>query len=274
MTGAQDVRRFVDQTSYAIELPASPQRIVSLVPSQTELLFDLGLGDRLVGCTRYCLHPARARECLTVVGGTKRIDPARVLALSPDLVIGNKEENDRASIEPLRAAVPTWLSDIATLPEALAMIDAIGALTGVEAVASALVRNIETAWTSLREAGGCRVAYFIWRKPWMAAGNNTFIDDVLSRLGFSNVFADEPRYPETTLAALRERAPDVVLLSSEPFPFAEAHIAEVESALPASQVALVDGEMFSWYGSRLLLAPEYLRDVVDSLSAGTLEAVL
>ncbi len=246
-----------DQTGHDVVLTMPAQRIVSLVPSQTELLFALGAGDQVVGCTRYCLHPRAARERSTVIGGSKRYDVDAIRALEPDLILANKEENDRETIVALRAAYPTWVSDIATFPEALTMISAVGQLCGAEARASALRAELQAEWSQLTDFDGVSVAYLIWRKPFMAVGAQTFIDDVLQRLGLVNVFTDSERYPECTLAEIAARKPDVVLLSSEPYPFSEKHIAEVRQVLPSAAVRLVDGEMFSWYGSRLRLAPAY-----------------
>lgn len=254
----------MDQTGYTVAVERSPQRIVSLVPSQSELLWDLGVQARLVGCTRYCIHPAELRQSCTVIGGTKRLDVAAVLALEPDLVLANKEENERAIIEQLRAHVPTWTSDIATLADAAAMIAAVGRLCAVSDAAVALNASIEREWRSLPSARAERVAYLIWRKPYMAVARETFIDDVLAQLGFCNVFSDRSRYPETTLTELAALRPDRVLLSSEPYPFGDRHIAEVAAALPASEIDLVDGEMFSWYGSRLALAPRYFRTLLTA----------
>lgn len=260
-----DTRYVVDQTGYRTAVPQRPQRIVSLVPSQTELLYELGLADRLVGCTRYCLHPDRARQELAVVGGTKQIDPQTVLALEPDLVIGNKEENDVQSIEPLRNEVATWLSDIATLPEALAMIESLGDICGAAEAAVSLAAAIRHDWAALDGGADRTVAYLIWRKPYMAVARETFIDDVLTRLGFRNAFSDVDRYPETTLDELRLRQPDIVMLSTEPFPFAESHVSAMRAALPEATVVLVDGEMFSWYGSRLSLSPAYFESLLATI---------
>ena len=232
--------------------PAAPQRIVSLVPSQTELLFDLGLGARVVGVTKFCIHPAEARQRSAVVGGTKNFDFEKIAALQPDLIIGNKEENYQAGIEQLAAAFPVWMSDISTLPEALAMIRQVGALTGVAARAAGLAADIAAAFAGLPVGTGESVAYFIWRKPYMVAATGTFIDEMLRRGGFRNAFADCGRYPEVTAAQLAAAAPDRVFLSSEPYPFKARHLADFQALCPHAQVQVVDGELFSWYGSRLL----------------------
>lgn len=254
---------FIDQMGRSLELDFPPRRIVSLVPSQTELLFDLGLGERVVGVTDYCTEPAAMPSHVERIGGTKRFRFDRIEALAPDLVIGNREENYREGIERLAARFPVWMSDILTLDDALAMIRAIGALCDRAETADAMAAAIATGFDGLRPPRRRRVAYFIWKKPWMVAGGGNFIDDVLARCGFVNVFADRARYPEVTLEDLAAHDPDCVLLSSEPFPFAAEHLEELRALLPRAAVQIVDAMPFSWYGSRLLRAPAELQKILE-----------
>lgn len=237
----------------------APQRIISLVPSQTELLFDLGLGERVVGVTKFCIHPAVARQQAVVIGGTKQFDFVKIDALRPDLILGNKEENYRACIEQLAAHYPVWLSDISTVPEAVAMIRQVGQLTGAAIPAAALADGIAASFAALAPQPLGPVAYLIWRKPYMAAGSGTFIHDMLARAGFANAFAHLGRYPEITAEQLAAAVPARVLLSSEPYPFKAKHLAELRELCPSAHVELVDGELFSWYGSRLRQSAAYLR---------------
>jgi len=251
--------------SHSLTLPHSPHRIVSLVPSQTELLCDLGLRDRLVGVTKFCVHPHGLTREKTIVGGTKNVKLEVVAALQPDLIIGNKEENDKSQIEALAALFPVWISDIYTLEDALDMIAQIGVLTGRSEVAADLIDRIRDAFAQLeKKLTGVprqRAAYFIWRKPYMAAGADTFIHHMLHLAGFDNVFGHLSRYPEITPGMLAQAAPQVILLSSEPYPFKEKHLSELQAICPDAAIRLVDGEMFSWYGSRLVVAPGYLSDL-------------
>ncbi|TGE26153.1 cobalamin-binding protein [Hymenobacter aquaticus] len=243
-----------------VAVPFPPRRIVSLVPSQTELLYDLGLGSRVVGVTKFCIHPAAARQQATVIGGTKNFDFARIAALKPDLIIGNKEENYQEGIEQLAASYPVWLSDIVTLNDSLEMIRRVGFITGRKQEAETLATEIASSFTSLTPARPlASAAYFIWRKPYMVAAGGTFINDLLPRAGFRNVFADLARYPEITAEQLAAAAPEVILLSSEPYPFAEKHVAEFQAICPSATVRIVDGEMFSWYGSRLRQSAAHFR---------------
>lgn len=256
-----------DQMGRRIVAPKRPLRIISLVPSQTELLFDLGLDEEIVGRTKFCIHPAAGVARVPSIGGTKQFRFDLIDQLQPDLIIGNKEENYREGIERLAAHYPVWMSDIMTLPAALAMIRQVGFLVERAQQAEQLAAEIEMQFAQLpRRQRPLRVGYFIWQKPFMAVGRPTFIDDMLTRCGFQNGFAGQGngRYPELTADDIRAANLDAILLSSEPFPFTEKQrrTFQTEFGLP---VYLVDGEMFSWYGSRLLLAAGYLRRFIRNI---------
>jgi len=248
-----------DQLHRTVQVPDRPERIISLVPSQTELLYDLGLGERVVGITKFCVHPESWFKTKHRVGGTKKVDMDKVRALEPDLIIGNKEENERKDILALEQEFPVWMSDVRDLDGALDMVRRVGELTGTAAKAEVLARDIAQGFAAMpRREEPRTVAYLIWREPFMVAGHGTFVNDMLKRCGLVNVFDEgDARYPEITEQQLAEADPEVVLLSSEPYPFKEKHIAELNMLLPGTPVRLVDGELFSWYGSRLLRSPAY-----------------
>ena len=249
-----------------LSLPQLPQRIVSLVPSQTELLFDLGLADRIVGVTKFCIHPRAQVKQKTIVGGTKNFKFDVIDQLQPDLIIGNKEENYKEGIEQLQAKYPVWMSDIYTLEDSLDMMRQVGALTGTDARAVQLATTIASGFKNLQPLQPTiNTAYFIWRKPYMAVGSHNIIDHILQRCGFANVFSEIARYPEITPEQLQKANPQLILLSSEPYPFKEEHIAEFQALCPRATIKVVDGEMFSWYGSRLAKAPAYLQGVVEEV---------
>lgn len=242
-----------------VDLNYPPRRIVSLVPSQSELLADLGLADEVIGITKFCVHPEQWFRSKRRVGGTKSIHIDIVKELQPDLIIANKEENTKEQIEELSGLFPTWTSDIKTIADALVMIRNIGALTGTAEKAHNIANEIQKSFADLkRTSQPKRVAYFIWRDPWMCAGGDTFINDMICNMGWTNVLADKMRYPEIPLEELKKRNPEIILLSSEPYPFKDKHIAEIKNGLPGVDVKLVDGEMMSWYGSRMLHAAGYL----------------
>ena len=252
---------FYDQMSRVVELLSTPKRIISIVPSQTELLFDLGLDEEIIGTTKFCIHPEDKVKQKVNIGGTKQLNIKLIKELQPDLIIGNKEENEQGQVEELMSLFPVWMSDISDLPGAVDMIQKVGQLVGNETKALDLSINIKQQFSNIAiQQINLRLAYLIWRKPYMIAGKGTFIDAMLQKCGLVNVFNDE-RYPEVTNEQLIAAKPDVVLLSSEPYPFGDKHIREFESLLPHAKIKLVDGEMFSWYGSRLLRAPQYFEEL-------------
>jgi ABC-type Fe3+-hydroxamate transport system substrate-binding protein len=253
-----------DQLGTRIETDP-PQRIVSLVPSQTELLFDLGLDDRVVGITKFCVHPAHWQRTKAIVGGTKNFHFDTIARLQPDIIIGNKEENYESGILELRKRYPVWLSDVVTFSDALAMIQSVALLTQTSDKGDEIISSIESAFSELKPIRPRRTLYIMWRDPWMAAANGTFIHAMLSRAGLVNVLGHAQRYPTLTILDIQRLDPELILLSSEPFPFNEKHIAETQEILPRSKVLLADGEMFSWYGSRLRDAPVYFNSLLAGL---------
>jgi ABC-type hemin transport system substrate-binding protein len=251
------------------ELAGIARRIVSVVPSQTELLHDLGLDEEVVGVTKFCVHPPGWRRSRTVVGGTKQLKTELILRLQPDLVLGNLEENTRADLEALASRIPVWISDVRNLEDALDMILAVGQLTGRQRPAATLAGEIALDFERLPPATSPGTAlYLIWNDPVMAAGSDTFIDDMVRRCGFRNVLAGQPRYPVLAQEALFSLQPDVVLLSSEPFPFRPRHAERFRNIFPSARILPVDGELFSWYGSRLKHTPAYFRSLAHQIQSG------
>jgi ABC-type Fe3+-hydroxamate transport system substrate-binding protein len=244
-------------------------RIVSLVPSQTELLHDLGLEQEVVGITKFCVHPGEWFSNKIKIGGTKTVKISAVQALKPDLIIANKEENIKEQVEELALNNDVLVTDVNNLDDALNMIHTIGRLTGKSTEASQMVKTIEMNFRKLKsqQTGNrkAKTAYLIWKGPLMAAGGGTFINDMMAYCGFQNIFSLEDRYPEVTLEHLAIEC-ELILLSSEPYPFKEKHRREIALQLPKATIILVDGEMFSWYGSRLILAAGYFKDLMPELS--------
>lgn len=255
------LKSFTDHLGNEIQINFPPRRIVSLVPSQTELLFDLGLDEEIVGLTKFCIHPIEKFAAKQKVGGTKKLNVEVIAALKPDLIIGNKEENSKADIELLQQQFPVWMTDIYTLEDASRAITDIGSLVDRAPEANYLnhlitagFRDLQTL--ALQKGINKTAAYIIWKEPYMLAGPQTFIHDVLTKIGLYNV-VKENRYPAMALSDIAKLNPDFVFLSSEPYPFKQKHMDEVRQELPKAQVLLVDGEMFSWYGSRLVKAVQY-----------------
>jgi ABC-type Fe3+-hydroxamate transport system substrate-binding protein len=264
------IQEVTDQMGRHVTVPLRPQRIISLVPSQTELLFDLGLDEAIVGVTKFCVHPstllraspANPLRGKPIIGGTKQFRFELIDQLQPDLILGNKEENYQEGINRLAERYPIWMSDIYNLRDALAMIRQVGEMTGKGPGAERLAGEIAAGFAALRPLSQpLRVAYFIWQKPFMVAGRPTFVDEMLACCGFVNAFAGvgDGRYPEVSEEMICAANLDAVFLSSEPFPFDEKHRAGFAARFPGTAVYLVDGEMFSWYGSRLLPAAGYMQ---------------
>lgn len=255
----------IDQMGREMEVPSAPLRIISLVPSQTELLLDLGMSHRLVGRTKFCIHPVDAVQDISIIGGTKNLNLDSIHELQPDLIIGNKEENEESQIMELSSKYPIWMSDIYSLEDALKMICDLGSLLALEEQAATMVAEIGAGFESLSKMLSGSAVYLIWDKPIMAVGPDTFIDDMIGRLGLSNAVT-KTRYPELSIASLQDFNPDFLFLSSEPFPYKDKHIKTYQKLLPNTKVILVDGEMFSWYGSRLLKSVDYFRELRNTLT--------
>lgn len=240
-------------------------RIISLVPSQTELLVDLGLRSKLVGVTKFCVHPENLRKEVTIVGGTKQVHSDKVKALQPDIILCNKEENTLEMVLELRKIARVEVSDVNTFDNAIQLITNYGELFNVEGTAKTLIEDIQTSRTKFRKQLGAfpkkKAAYFIWQQPYMVAASNTFINAMLEEAGLDNVFKNSSRYPEIDLNSNYLQEADLILLSSEPFPFKENHIEQFKSLFPEKDVKIVDGEMFSWYGSRLSKSYQYFEQL-------------
>lgn len=247
-----------------IWIPEFPQRIVSLVPSQTEFLIEIGLGERLVGRTLFCIHPKESIQNIPQVGGTKKLRLDAIRALNPDLIIGNKEENLQEEIESLAKEFPVWMSDIVEMDDALKMMKELGSIVQLEPSSQSLISEIESVISRIQNCNysfkGKRVVYAIWKDPWMFAGKDTFIHKLLELAGFTNLIT-ESRYPEISPESIRQLNPDFILLSSEPFPFDGKHFQSALELFPEQKPVLVDGEMFSWYGSRMRHLSAYLEEL-------------
>ena len=262
-------KTLIDQLGNEITINYPPKKIVSIVPSQTELLFDLGLDDEVIGITKFCIHPIEKFASKTKIGGTKKLLIEKIRDLKPDLIIGNKEENTQSEVELLMQEFPVWMSDISNLEQAMVTITQIGELVDRAPEAAYLNHLISAGFKDLQSLAvekniNQTVAYLIWKDPYMVAAKNTFIDDILRKIGLNNII-QQNRYPEIELTQLQTLNPQLIFLSSEPYPFKQKHIDEIQLALPNAKVMLVDGEMFSWYGSRLVKAVNYLFHLQDEL---------
>jgi ABC-type Fe3+-hydroxamate transport system substrate-binding protein len=259
--------RFTDQTGNTISIDRPPERVISLVPSQSEFLWDIGVRDQLAGITKFCVHPAEMFRTVERVGGTKQLDMEKIIRLQPDLIIGNKEENDRGQIETLQSMFNVWISDINSFDDAYDMMISMGKVFGKEMQVSAILDKLKPSIERTKSIfPPKKTAYFMWNDPYMCAAANTFIHHVLQHSGLVNVFGARSRYPIVDAQELQDAAPELCLLSSEPFPFSENHAGEIREILPGSKILLVDGESFSWYGTRLLKLESYLRELEKKIN--------
>jgi ABC-type Fe3+-hydroxamate transport system substrate-binding protein len=260
---------YTDQLMRSVEVLNFPQRIISIVPSQTELLFDLSLENEVIGITKFCVHPKTWFQNKTRVGGTKLLNLEKIRELQPDLVIANREENVQEQINELAQDFPVWVSDIDDMPDALSMITSIGTITGKEEKANEICQGIIREFRMVREAihNHKRAVYLIWKDPFMTVGGDTFINEMLECAGFANLFKNKTRYPAITLEDIQsfnfqsKEKDCYILLSSEPYPFSQKHLEELQTQMTGYKLLLVDGEMFSWYGSRLQKAPAYFLEL-------------
>lgn len=234
-------------------------KIVSLVPSITALLYTLDLETAVVGITKFCVHPEHWFRTKTRVGGTKDLHIEKIAALQPGLIIANKEENVKEQVEALQQRFPVLVTDVNSYGTSLEMIRTIGTATQRRNEAAVLITAIEKAFGQLDSPVQKTAVYFIWNDPWMTVGGDTFISDMMARAGFLNLYASHSRYPVINPEALKALQPEYLLLSSEPYPFKEKHKAALQQLLPDTTILLVDGELFSWYGSRMLQAPAYFK---------------
>lgn len=251
-----------DQMGSLLNFKQAPLRIVSLVPSISELIWDLGLHDELVGITKFCIHPENLRKEKAIVGGTKNVKLERLLALKPDFIIANLEENTKEEIEAISKLIPTYISDINTVDDMLLFIHDIGLICNREKEAAEITKKINKTISAIPSKSEKKKAiYLIWNEPLMSIGGDTFISHMMQQVGFKNCLAEMERYPVLTDEDIKRISPDELWLSSEPFPFKETHQEELQNKFPDINVRLVDGEAFSWYGSRIFKVKDYLSSI-------------
>jgi len=258
-----------DQLGRDIDTSKPFTRIISLVPSLTELVIYLGVDKKLVGITKFCIHPEGLKKNRTIVGGTKKVHLDKIRALKPDLILCNKEENTLEMVKDLEKICQVHISEVITFSDSLDLIKKYGFLLEKEKAANTLLSelaNKKNLFQHNLSSKKLKVAYFIWRKPWMVVGGDTYINSMLELNGWQNIVkATAGRYPEIDLNILKGNNLDLILLSSEPFPFQQKHIKEIRASSNA-RIEIVNGEFFSWYGSRQLKALEYFKELQNYLS--------
>jgi len=244
------------------------------VPSQTELLYDLGLEESIVGITKFCVHPFHFKSTKKIIGGTKKVHYEKIRLLKPDIIIANKEENTQEIVAGLSDICPVWVTDIITLDDNIKMIEDFGVLFNKRTEAQKWIDKINFGHRDfinfMKDKELQKAAYFIWANPYMVAGGNTFINELLKLNKFENIYDNNPiykeRYPEIIIQKMRIQGdPDLVLLSSEPFPFNDEHAFELGRYTHHAKTIFVDGEMFSWYGSHLVKSFGYFKKLHERI---------
>lgn len=255
----------VDQLNRELVLAQPAKRIVSLVPSQTELLFTLQCNELIVGRTKFCIHPKEKVHKISKVGGTKNFNFEKIDRLAPDLVIANKEENKKEDITALWEKYQVWVSDVVDIKDNIEMISKLGLLLNRKQLSDTIIHKLENRLACFLPIKAMSVLYLIWKNPYMAVGNHTYINTMLELCGFENCLKEINRYPIINVNEIIKRQPNVIFLSSEPYPFSHKHLEELKGICPKARIILVDGEMFSWHGSRIIDAIDYFKTIIEKL---------
>lgn len=262
-----------DPLGNSFSLESTPKRIVSLVPSLTETLYDLGLEDKIVGITKFCVHPFHLKSTKKIIGGTKKVHYEKIRLLQPDFIIANKEENTEEMVIELRKICPVWVTEIVTVEDVLQTITDFGTLFNCRTEARKWKDKISYVYEDFlkfsKDLSTRKAAYFIWKNPYMVAGSDTFIDVLMQLNQFDNCYKNQDRYPEILLDVMeKEYDPEVILLSSEPYPFKDEDAFEIGRNTHHAKTVFVDGEMFSWYGTRLHKSFGYFKQLHERLERG------
>ena len=250
-----------DQTGRKIRLDKKPGRIVSLVPSITYTLHRLGLDKEVVGITRFCKFPEDWKKQKSIIGGTKDVKTERIAGLQPGLIIANKEENTKETVQELEKIAPVYVSDVTDMESNARFIQDLSVILDKEATGKEIIDNIEAQLQSFKELEPVKSIYFIWREPWMSVGGDTFISRMMRYAGFDNLLKNQKRYPVVNIEELQKMQPEMILLCSEPFPFKEKHQAEMQTYFPDARIEIVEGEAFTWFGAYPEIALPYLKEL-------------
>ena len=254
-----------DQLLRKLEFDAFPNRIVSLVPSLSELIWDLGLQEQLVGITKFCIHPEEMHNTILRVGGTKNPSIEKIRHLKPDLIVANKEENTLETISQLEKEFNVYVSDVNDLNSAYQMISDLGKICNRSNESFMLNKSIQSEFDKIIKVKNLRIVYLIWKNPLMCVGGSNFINSLLQELGLENCFSEIHRYPSISLEDIKKTKPDFLFLSSEPYPFTSSDFIDFKSQMPDLKMILVNGEYFSWYGSRMKKAATYFNSLLDEI---------
>jgi ABC-type Fe3+-hydroxamate transport system substrate-binding protein len=246
--------KITDHLNRTVILKSKPERVVSMVPSLTETLADLGLAENLVAVTRFCKYPSNVVNTLPKIGGPKNINLEKIIDLKPDFVVAVKEENNKKQVLSLAEHVPVFVFDINTLEDSFDMLQLLGTIFEIQEISAQWIKRIKEKLEILKPSVVAeKTLYMIWKKPWMAAGKSTFIGSMMQVAGFNNLISG--RYPEISENEMRKA--DAILLATEPYHFNENDRKQLQEMFSGTRVIIVDGEMFTWYGTHMLKAFDY-----------------
>ncbi|ROH97934.1 ABC transporter substrate-binding protein [Chryseobacterium daecheongense] len=241
-------------------------KVISLVPSITEALFDLGLTENeVIGRTKFCIHPHEQIKNVEIVGGTKNINIEKIKSLQPDLILANKEENVKEQVEALMHDFKVMVTHVETVEDNYYLVKSLGNIFRQEEKAKAYNLKTYEVLNQAKINSRIKVAYLIWKNPYMTIGSDTFIHHILTEIGFENSFKDKIRYPEIKVEDLAKT--DIIMLSSEPFPFKEKHMEELKAFYPDKKIMIVDGEAFSWYGTHIAKCGKYFNELLSEINS-------
>ncbi|SMP33372.1 ABC transporter substrate-binding protein [Chryseobacterium profundimaris] len=241
-------------------------KVISLVPSITEALFDLGLTENeIIGRTKFCIHPSEGVKNVPVIGGTKNINIDKIKALHPDLILANKEENVKEQVESLMNDYKVIVTNVENIEDNYYLLKTLGNIFNKEEKAQCFNLKIYDVLNETKINSNIKVAYLIWKNPYMTIGSDTFIHKILGEIGFENIFKDRKRYPVIETEDLADA--EIIMLSSEPFPFKEKHIEELKIVYPDKKIMIVDGEAFSWYGTHIAKCESYFKELIAEVEA-------
>ncbi|MBI9038391.1 MAG: ABC transporter substrate-binding protein [Bacteroidales bacterium] len=260
--------QFFDGLGRTICLDKIPKRIVSLCPSITETLCELGLADKIIACTDYCVHPIDVVKNFNKIGGPKNFSEEKILNLKPDIIFAVKEENETCKINRISKKVPTYVFDINSIQEGIEMIKTLGNIFEIQNISDCFIEKMQEGYKNLTKVNSnIKCLYLVWKQPYIAVGGDSFIDSVLYQINIKNCLRNsKKKYPKIKLKLLENQF-DLLILPSEPYSFSENDIDGFEKIFPEKEIIKVDGEMFSWYGTHQLKAISYLQKLVINLNS-------
>lgn len=266
---------FFDDLGNELTFEKTPKRIISLVPSLTETLYDLNLEENILGITKSCTHPVHFKHTKTIIGDVKDVEIEKIKDLQPHIVFCNKGENSLETIKKLQEFTQVYVTVVKTIDDSIRLVEKLGLILNRRVDAKLINHKInlklEDFTQFIKEYDVKKAGYFIGYNPWVAAGDNTFINALLALNKFENIYTNkEDMYPIIEAKKIRlEGDPDFVFFPSHPFAFNDKHIFEMGRFTHHASAVYVDGQMFSWFGSRLIKSFDYFKSLRERITLST-----